>query len=163
MPIFQWALLKVNSNLDFIILKLANLPSMFYQSYVLYYEGNLFYLKHHIQKVNRWWNWCFYFLNYGNNRTSHILQNVWRCYKCCCEAASSTVTVQAAAYRTFCRYWLELLPYIVVSKPRSDLCWVCHQHSTNLSKLSNKPDDEKIKVVIEDTILVLMYIICLLE
>ena len=76
----------------------------------------------------------------------HTLKNVWRCYRSCCEAGSSSVTVQAASYRTFCQYWLDLLPYIVVSKPRSDLCWVCHQHSTSLSKLSNKPDDEKVKV-----------------
>ena len=73
------------------------------------------------------------------------LQNVWKHYKRCCATITSS-TVQVAAYRTFCRYWTLLLPHIVVSKPRSDLCWVCHQNSTTMSKLANKPDDEKTKV-----------------
>lgn len=77
------------------------------------------------------------------------LQNVWRHYKRCCEVVNTSTTsstVQQAAYRTFCRYWIQLLPYIVVSKPRSDLCWVCHQNSSIMSKLSNKPDEEKMRV-----------------
>ena len=54
--------------------------------------------------------------------------------------------MRPVVYSTFCKYWAQLVPYIVVSKPRSDLCWVCHQNTTAIMKLANKPDEEKAKV-----------------
>ena len=50
---------------------------------------------------------------------------IWRVYS---EGMSETGN-RAAAYRTFCRRWKELLPSLVVMKPLSDLCWTCQQHS----------------------------------
>lgn len=58
-----------------------------------------------------------------------LTQNVRRHCNSCSEVVNFSTTgftVQAAAYRTFCCYWIELFPHIVVSKPRSDLCWVSH-------------------------------------
>lgn len=34
---------------------------------------------------------------------------------------SKDLGMQLVAYRSFCRYWLQQLGYIVTSKPRSDL------------------------------------------
>ena len=48
-----------------------------------------------------------------------------------------------------CRYWTQLLPHILVNKPQSDLCRVCHQNSTTISKLANKPDEEKTNLEIQ--------------
>ena len=47
----------------------------------------------------------------------------------------------------FCRLWTDLLPHIRVTKPRSDLCWMCHQNSTAIMKVANKLDDDKAKVL----------------
>ena len=33
--------------------------------------------------------------------------------------------IRGAAYTTFCCYWRELLLHVIITKPRSDLCWVC--------------------------------------
>ena len=55
--------------------------------------------------------------------------------------------LRPVAYRTFCRYWQELLPHTVISKPRSDLCWTCQQNSTTIVKATNRSDREKDKVI----------------
>ena len=55
----------------------------------------------------------------------------------CC--TSIAARIRAAAYTTFCCYWRELLPHVVVTKPRSDLCWVCQQNSTSIMRSMNKP------------------------
>ena len=73
---------------------------------------------------------------------------MWRYYKNCCQARNAAaLALRPVAYRTFCRLWADLLPHIKISKPRSDLCWVCHQNSTTIMKVANKPDDDKAKVV----------------
>ena len=63
-------------------------------------------------------------------------------YKVCCDQVNSRVLV----YTTFCSYWRQLLPQIVVTKPRTDLCWQCQQNSTMIVKATNKPAEEKSKV-----------------
>ena len=40
----------------------------------------------------------------------------------------------------------HLLPHIMVTKPRSDLCWMCHQNSIAIMKVANKLDDDKVKI-----------------
>ena len=34
---------------------------------------------------------------------------------------------RSVAYSTFCRLWQLFLPRVVITKPRSDLCWVCQR------------------------------------
>ena len=65
-------------------------------------------------------------------------------YKVCCEQVNSRVLV----YTTFCSYWRQLLPQIVVTKPRTDLRWRCQQNSTLIVKATNKSAEEKSKVQI---------------
>ena len=48
-------------------------------------------------------------------------------YVSCCEKTS----IIAVSYSRFCSLWNELLPYVVVAKPLSDLCWTC-QNGNNL-------------------------------
>ena len=74
-------------------------------------------------------------------------QKVWKRYKECCETRTGVhLGLQLVSYRTFCRYWLELLPHIVTGKPRSDLCWTCQQNSVAIMKMANNTDDEKEQV-----------------
>ena len=51
-------------------------------------------------------------------------------------------------YTTFCSYWRQLLPQIVITKPRTDLCWLCQQNSTLIVKATNKSAEEKSTVQI---------------
>ena len=52
--------------------------------------------------------------------------------------AAATSTVMAVAYTTFTQIWCQLLPYIVVRKPMSDLCWVCQQSSAVITCSANR-------------------------
>ena len=71
-------------------------------------------------------------------------QKVWRQYKECCETRTAVhLGLQLVSYRTFCRYWLQLLSHIVTGKPRSDLCLTCQQNSVAIMKMTNNTDDEK--------------------
>ena len=61
--------------------------------------------------------------------------------KSCIEA-----NLRAVQYTTFCTYWRKLLPNIIISKARTDLCWTCQQNSAAIMKSINKPADEKSQV-----------------
>ena len=60
-----------------------------------------------------------------------------------CQAAAGSV-MRAVAYSTFTQLWRQLLPYIVVMKPMSDLCWVCQQNSTAITRAANQPEEKTI-------------------
>ena len=64
---------------------------------------------------------------------------IWKLYL---QAAANSV-MRAVAYSTFTQIWCQLLPYIVVMKPMSDLCWVCQQNSTAITRAANRPEEEK--------------------
>ena len=51
-------------------------------------------------------------------------------------------------YSTFCSYYRQLLPHVVIAKPRIDLCWQCQQNSTTIVRSTNKFAEEKSLVVI---------------
>jgi len=43
----------------------------------------------------------------------------------------------------FRKLWRQLVPNIVVTKPRSDICWECHQNITAIYRSANLPDAVK--------------------
>ena len=65
--------------------------------------------------------------------------NVWLEYK----AASELIPRHGVAYSTFCKLWRELLPMILPSRPRTDLCPVCHSKAGLLMRCSNLTEDKK--------------------
>ena len=76
-------------------------------------------------------------------------QKVWQKFIDCCNTTRAReLGMQPVAYRTFCRLWTEQLGYIVVGKPRSDLCWTCQQNSMAIMKMANMMDREKEKVLL---------------
>ena len=71
-------------------------------------------------------------------------RHVWELYQ---EAATES-SMRPVGYSTFTGLWKQLLPYIVVMKPMTDLCWQCQRNGTAISKSSTHPIEEKKMVCI---------------
>ena len=69
-------------------------------------------------------------------------REVWESY---C-AVTSQQGSHVVSYCLFCRFWKQLTPQVVVSKPMSDLCWTCQKNSTLIMRAHNKPVEEKTAV-----------------
>ena len=50
---------------------------------------------------------------------------------------------KAVCYSLFCALWKQLTPQVVVTRPMSDLCWMCQQNSTLIMRAHNRPVEEK--------------------
>ena len=50
-------------------------------------------------------------------------RHLWHLYIAATE--SLTPPSRTVGYSTFCRFWKLFLPHILITKPMSDLCWVC--------------------------------------
>ena len=46
--------------------------------------------------------------------------------------ATAKTVLWPVAYSTFCALWNKYVPYIVVAKPRTDLCWQCMKNNNNI-------------------------------
>ena len=64
---------------------------------------------------------------------------VWTSYV----SATETLPMKVAGYRAFCMIWKKYLPNIIITKPASDLCWMCQQNSTKIMRCANKSEEEK--------------------
>lgn len=67
-------------------------------------------------------------------------RGIWNAY---CQAATSNEDVHTVAYTTFCRLWRSLLPSVIIMKPMTDLCWVCHQNSNAILRMANSTEAAK--------------------
>jgi hypothetical protein len=68
--------------------------------------------------------------------------SIWRMYK-----QSAVLGQRCVQLSTFRQLWKQLLPFIVVAKPMSDLCWVCQQNNTNIVRSVNVSEHEKSAVL----------------
>jgi len=66
-------------------------------------------------------------------------RRIWNIYKETAEQAESRVI----AYSTFCRLWKTQLPYVVLMKPMTDLCWKCQQNGNSILRAANSSDSIK--------------------
>ena len=64
---------------------------------------------------------------------------VWQQY--CAALVNSTH--KQVAYSTFCSIWRRVVPHIMVTKPMSDLCWVCQANTTAIMRSANLPEEQK--------------------
>lgn len=71
--------------------------------------------------------------------SSTTKRSIWELYV---ESAASGL-LRPVGYSTFTRLWRQLLPHIVIMKPMSDLCWICQQNSTAITRAANRPEEEK--------------------
>ena len=76
--------------------------------------------------------------------THSTKKSIWQCYV----KSSATLPFRLASYRTFCRVWQKYKPRIVITTPRSDLCWTCQRNSMNITASANKSEMEKLEVII---------------
>ena len=67
-------------------------------------------------------------------------RGIWKIYK---EAAQQGETQQVIACTTFFRLWKAQLPYVVLMKPLTDLCWKCQQNSNAILRAANSSDRSK--------------------
>ena len=66
-----------------------------------------------------------------------------------CTEGLETSGEKPVAYKTFCKFWNQLVPYIIVGKPMSDLCWTCQQNSTMITRTIIRSEDEKSEVKLQ--------------
>ena len=59
------------------------------------------------------------------------------------QKSSIEAILRAVQYPTFCTYWRNLLPNIIISKPCTDLCWTCQQNNAAIMRAINRTADEK--------------------
>ena len=74
--------------------------------------------------------------------SSTTKRQVWQQY---CSALHST-THHQVAYSTFCSIWRQVVPQITITKPMSDLCWICQSNSTAIMRAANQPEEQKSEV-----------------
>ena len=74
--------------------------------------------------------------------TNTTKRSVWEHYIKSC----ASLTFRAAAYTIFCAIWRKYMPNVVITTPKTDLCWTCQQNSFVITASSNKPDSEKSRV-----------------
>ena len=58
----------------------------------------------------------------------------------------ATLTYKLASYRTFCRVWQKYKPSLIITTPKSDLCWTCQKNSFAITESANKSLAEKQEV-----------------
>ncbi|XP_071962639.1 uncharacterized protein [Antedon mediterranea] len=69
--------------------------------------------------------------------TSVTKAAVWRMFK------DAVLREQCVALSTFRKLWKELLPYIIVAQPATDLCWICQKNNSLITKQVNVPEAQK--------------------
>ena len=57
-----------------------------------------------------------------------------------------TQTQRQWVHSLFCTFWRKLTPQVVVTCPKSDLCWVCQQNSNMILQAHYRPVEEKSEV-----------------
>ena len=74
--------------------------------------------------------------------TNTTKKEIWKCYIKAC----ASLTFRAASYQSFCKIWKKYTPQILITTPKTDLCWICQQNSFAITASSNKTDVEKERV-----------------
>ena len=70
-------------------------------------------------------------------------KEVWQQYE---QSTAQREGTKAVCYSLSCRFWRQLTPHVVVTKPMSDLCWTCQKNSTMIMRAHNRPVEEKSEV-----------------
>ena len=55
-----------------------------------------------------------------------------------------------AGYMSFINIWKKFTPHIMITKPRSDLCWVCQRNSVAITQAANSSEPHKLQVKMND-------------
>ena len=55
-----------------------------------------------------------------------------------------------AGYMSFIKIWKKFAPHVVITKPRSDLCWICQRNSVAITQAANSSESHKLQVNMND-------------
>lgn len=66
-------------------------------------------------------------------------KNVWEFYQESCNDGD----LRPVCYSLFLELWEELIPWVVIAKPATDLCWECQQNNNKIFKNANRSEEEK--------------------
>jgi len=66
-------------------------------------------------------------------------RSVWKFYSDSCLKS----LLKPVCYSLFVELWNEVIPWVVIAKPATDLCWKCQQNNNAILKASNVPDEDK--------------------
>lgn len=69
--------------------------------------------------------------------------SVWEQYKTACVAANKV----SVGYSKFVDLWNQLVPYIVIMRPATDLCWTCQKNNTKIFRSANVLESQKSQIV----------------
>ena len=73
--------------------------------------------------------------------SSTTKRQVWQQYSTSLQDLDTTH--HRVAYSTFCAIWRRVVPHVMVTKPMSDLCWLCQSNSTAIMRAVNQPEEQK--------------------
>ena len=65
-------------------------------------------------------------------------EQLWREYSA--SSATGQSVVQLTSFRLL---WHQLVPHVVIDKPKSDLCWVCQRNNAHILRAVNIPEAMK--------------------
>lgn len=74
---------------------------------------------------------------------------VWQQY--CASLLSLSSSYHQMAYSSFCTIWRQVVPQVLITRPMSDLCWICQSNSTAIMRASNQPEELKSQVRVAHT------------
>jgi len=57
--------------------------------------------------------------------------------------------LKPVCYSLFVELWNEVIPWVVIAKPATDLCWKCQQNNNAILKASNVPDEDKAQLLLD--------------
>jgi len=70
-------------------------------------------------------------------------KNVWEFYRKSCEASS----LKDVGYSLFVELWQTLVPWVVIAKPSTDLCWTCQNNNQLILQQANIDDVSKVALL----------------
>lgn len=71
--------------------------------------------------------------------------SVWEMYVAACVAGNKV----SVGYSKFVDLWNQLVPYIVIMRPATDLCWTCQKNNSRIFRSANLPESQKSQIVLE--------------
>ena len=131
-------------------------------------HGNVKRLPHNAPKMEDDAYVAHFYLNYAETHGMHLPGRVpgyWRAdlkllptncskrkmYDDYCTAITAT-DHRVVSLVTFRRMWRETVPFIVMMRPATDLCWFCQKSQRKISEAANKTDEEKVERVSKERV-----------
>ena len=64
--------------------------------------------------------------------------------------ANGPLSRRIAGYMSFIKIWKKIAPHVVITKPRSDLCWICQRNFVAITQAANSSESHKLQINMND-------------